>query len=159
MREEGDTIGGAVRCEVKGVPVGVGEPIFNKVQVELASAMMSIPAVKGFEYGLGMSAASVQGTESNDEMLIKKGKVRFNTNRAGGLLGGITTGEPIYFRVAFKPVSSISVPQRTVTDSGQAVALQVSGRHDVCVAPRAVAVVRAMTAIAIMDQILLRNKG
>ena len=158
VREEGDTIGGAVRCEVKGVPAGVGEPIFNKVQAELASAMMSIPAAKGFEYGLGMSAASVQGTESNDEMLIKKGKVKFNTNRAGGLLGGITTGEPIYFRVAFKPVSSIAVPQRTVTDSGQAVALQISGRHDVCVAPRAVAVVRAMAAITVMDQILLGSR-
>lgn len=157
VREEGDTIGGAVRCEIKGVPVGVGEPIFNKVQAELASAMMSIPAAKGFEYGLGMSAAAAQGTESNDEMLIKKGKVKFNTNRAGGLLGGITTGEPIYFRVAFKPVSSISQPQRTVTDSGQPVALQISGRHDVCVAPRAVAIVRAMAAITIMDQILLRN--
>ena len=157
VREEGDSIGGAVRCEIKGVPVGVGEPIFNKVQAELATAMLSIPAAKGFEYGLGMSAAAAQGTESNDEMLIKKGKVRFNTNRAGGLLGGITTGEPIYFRVAFKPVSSISQPQRTVTDSGQAVALQISGRHDVCVAPRAVAVVRAMAAITIMDQVLLRN--
>ena len=157
VREEGDSIGGAVRCEIKGVPVGVGEPIFNKVQAELATAMLSIPAAKGFEYGLGMSAAAAQGTESNDEMLIKKGKVRFNTNRAGGLLGGITTGEPIYFRVAFKPVSSISQPQRTVTDSGQAVAVQISGRHDVCVAPRAVAVVRAMAAITIMDQVLLRN--
>ena len=116
--------------------------------------MLSIPAAKGFEYGLGMSAAAAQGTESNDEMLLKKGKVKFNTNRAGGLLGGITTGEPIYFRVAFKPVSSISQPQRTVTDSGQAVAVQISGRHDVCVAPRAVAVVRAMAAITIIDQIL-----
>jgi chorismate synthase len=154
VREEGDSIGGAVRCEIKGVPAGVGEPIFNKVQADLAAAMMSIPAAKGFEYGLGMSAASAQGTESNDEMLIKKGKVKFNTNRAGGLLGGITTGEPIYFRVAFKPVSSISQPQRTVTDAGQAVALQISGRHDVCVAPRAVAIVRAMAAITIMDQML-----
>ena len=173
VRDEGDSIGGAVRCEIKGVPAGVGEPVFNKVQADLASAMMSIPAAKGFEYGLGMSAAAAQGTESNDEILsrdtacrVRKGqnieksttpKVKFNTNRAGGLLGGITTGEPIYFRVAFKPVSSISQPQRTVTDSGQAVALQISGRHDVCVAPRAVAVVRAMAAITIMDQILLRN--
>lgn len=154
VREEGDSIGGAVRCEINGVPAGIGEPIFNKVQAELAAAMMSIPAAKGFEYGLGMSAAAMQGSESNDEMLIKKGRVKFNTNRAGGLLGGITTGEPIYFRVAFKPVSSISQPQRTVTDSGQAVALQISGRHDVCVAPRAVAVVRAMAAITIMDQML-----
>ena len=157
VREEGDSIGGAVRCEIKGVPAGVGEPIFNKVQAALASAMLSIPAAKGFEYGLGMSAAAAQGSESNDEMLLKKGKVKFNTNRAGGLLGGITTGEPIYFRVAFKPVSSISQPQRTVTDSGQAVALQISGRHDVCVAPRAVAVVRAMAALTIIDQIL--SKG
>ena len=157
VNEEGDSIGGAVRCEIKGVPVGVGEPIFNKVQAELATAMMSIPAAKGFEYGLGMSAAATQGSESNDEMLIKKGKVKFNTNRAGGLLGGITTGEPIYFRVAFKPVSSISQPQRTITDSKQSVALQITGRHDVCVAPRAVAVVRAMAAITIMDQVLLRN--
>lgn len=203
VRDEGDSIGGAVRCEIKGVPAGVGEPVFNKVQADLASAMMSIPATKGFEYGLGMSAAAAQGTESNDEILsrdtacrvlmseannnrdmacrvltseannnrdtacrVRKGqnieksttpKVKFNTNRAGGLLGGITTGEPIYFRVAFKPVSSISQPQRTVTDSGQAVALQISGRHDVCVAPRAVAVVRAMAAITIMDQVLLRN--
>ena len=159
VREEGDSIGGAVRCEIKGMPAGVGEPIFNKVQAELASAMMSIPAAKGFEYGLGMSAATVQGSESNDEMLIKKGKVKFNTNRAGGLLGGITTGEPIYFRVAFKPVSSIAIPQRTVTDAGQSVAVQISGRHDVCVAPRAVAVVRAMAAITIMDQVLARSKN
>lgn len=154
VREEGDSIGGAVRCEINGVPAGIGEPIFYKVQAELAAAMMSIPAAKGFEYGLGMSAAAMQGSESNDEMLIKKGRVKFNTNRAGGLLGGITTGEPIYFRVAFKPVSSISQPQRTVTDLGQAVALQISGRHDVCVVPRAVAVVRAMAAITIMDQML-----
>lgn len=159
VREEGDSIGGAVRCEIKGMPAGVGEPIFNKVQAELSSAMMSIPAAKGFEYGLGMSAATVQGSESNDEMLIKKGKVKFNTNRAGGLLGGITTGEPIYFRVAFKPVSSIAIPQRTVTDAGQSVAVQISGRHDVCVAPRAVAVVRAMAAITIMDQVLARSKN
>ena len=159
VREEGDSIGGAVRCEIKGMLAGVGEPIFNKVQAELASAMMSIPAAKGFEYGLGMSAATVQGSESNDEMLIKKGKVKFNTNRAGGLLGGITTGEPIYFRVAFKPVSSIAIPQRTVTDAGQSVAVQISGRHDVCVAPRAVAVVRAMAAITIMDQVLARSKN
>ena len=156
VREEGDTIGGAVRCEIKGVRAGVGEPVFNKVQTELASAMMSIPAAKGFEYGLGMASASVQGSESNDEILVKKGKIKFNTNRAGGLLGGITTGESIYFRVAFKPVSSISQPQRTATDSGKAVALQIKGRHDVCVAPRAVAVVRAMAALAIIDQMLHR---
>ena len=157
LREEGDTIGGAVRCSIKGVPAGVGEPIFNKVQAQLASAMMSIPAAKGFEYGLGMAAAAAQGFESNDEMLIRKGKVKFNTNRAGGILGGITTGESIDFRVAFKPVSSLSQPQRTITDSKQPIALQISGRHDVCVAPRAVAVVRAMAALTLIDQLLCKN--
>ena len=119
--------------------------------------MMSIPAAKGFEYGLGMAAAAAQGSESNDEMLIRKGKVKFNTNRAGGLLGGITTGESIDFRVAFKPVSSLSQPQRTITDSKQPIALQISGRHDVCVAPRAVAVVRAMAALTLIDQLLCKN--
>ena len=146
-----------MRCSIKGVPAGVGEPIFNKVQAQLASAMMSIPAAKGFEYGLGMAAAAAQGFESNDEMLIRKGKVKFNTNRAGGILGGITTGESIDFRVAFKPVSSLSQPQRTITDSKQPIALQISGRHDVCVAPRAVAVVRAMAALTLIDQLLCKN--
>jgi chorismate synthase len=118
---------------------------------------MSIPAAKGFEYGLGMAAAVAQGSESNDEILVRKGKVKFNTNRAGGLLGGITTGESIDFRVAFKPVSSLSQPQRTITDAKQPVALQISGRHDICVAPRAVAIVRAMAAITIIDQLLSKN--
>lgn len=154
VRQERDSIGGAVTCVVKGMPAGIGNPIFNKLQASLAHAMMSIPAAKGFEYGQGMDAAILRGSQSNDEMYIAGHTPAFRTNRAGGLLGGITTGEDICFRVAFKPVASIAQPQHTITDTNQETTITVNGRHDICIAPRAAAVVKAMTAITLIDQMI-----
>lgn len=154
VAEEGDSIGGAVRCVITGVPAGLGNPVFGKLSSVFAAAMMSIPAAKGFEYGLGMDVAAVRGSESNDMMYMCDGVPCFKTNRSGGILGGITTGEDIYFRTAFKPVASIRRQQTTVTDSGAEISVSVGGRHDVCVAPRAVAVVKAMSALVLIDEMI-----
>lgn len=151
---DGDSVGGAVRCIVKGVPAGLGDPVFGKLQSDLAAAMMSIPAAKGFEYGQGMAAAQMRGSQSNDEMRIVNGKPVFMTNHAGGLLGGISTGEDIFFRVAFKPTPSIGRMQKSVDCNGNEVDVKVTGRHDACVVPRAVAVVEAMTAMVMIDKML-----
>ncbi len=157
-KSKGDSIGGAVRCVINGLPAGIGNPIFNKIQADLAYAMMSIPAAKGFEYGLGFKAASSFGSESNDAMEVDdNNNVSFKTNRAGGLLGGITTGEDIYFRVAFKPVSSISLPQNTVNDKGENVSVAIQGRHDVCIVPRATIIVESMAAIVIINHLLMQG--
>lgn len=150
-----DSVGGSVTCVIKGVPAGLGNPVFGKLSAELAAAMMSIPAAKGFEYGLGMEASAMFGSESNDMMYMSDGIPHFRTNRAGGILGGISTGEDIYFRVAFKPVASIGQWQSSVTDCGEEVDFQVKGRHDVCVAPRAVAVVKAMAALTLINEFLI----
>lgn len=150
-----DSIGGAVTTIIKGMPAGIGNPIFDKLQASLAHAIMSIPAAKSFEYGLGTNAAAAKGTQSNDEMRITPdGKPAFTSNNAGGILGGISTGQDIYFRVAFKPVASISTTQNTIDDSYNECTITVNGRHDTCVAPRATAVVKAMAAIAVLDHIL-----
>lgn len=152
VRNDGDSIGGVIRGIVKNVPVGLGEPVFDKVSADLAKAMMSIGATKGFEFGSGFAGTRLRGSEHNDEFYINTdGKIRTKTNNAGGTLGGITTGEDIYFRVAFKPVSTITKKQRTLNKEGKTVDLEVKGRHDPCVLPRAVPVVDAMAAIAIMD--------
>lgn len=152
---EGDSVGGVVHCSVKGMPAGKGEPVFGKIQASLAAAMLSIPACKGFQYGAGFSAASMFGSQHNDPMhYALDGTLVFEKNDAGGLLGGISTGQEIYFDVVFKPTPSISIPQTTVTDNGQNTLLTVSGRHDRCIAHRAAAVVRAMTALVLMDYCL-----
>ena len=151
IKEERDTVGAVVRVEVDNVPAGVGDPYFRKLQAVLAQAMFSINAVKGFEYGEGFNAASMRGSECNDVFVNDKGKIRTKTNPSGGIQGGISNGEKIYFNVAFKPIPTIMQPQHTVDVEGEEVIYDIEGRHDVCVVPRALPIVEAMTAIAIVD--------
>ena len=157
LKDDGDTTGGVVSCFVEGLPAGIGEPVFDKLQADLAKAMMSIPAAKGFEYGEGFASATMKGLEHNDAFVSKKGKIALASNHSGGIQGGISNGEDVFFKVAFKPVSSISKSQTTVDLSGKERKIQIKGRHDVCLVPRAVPVVEAMAAIVILDH-LLRNK-
>ncbi len=159
VRDEGDSLGGVVLCTARGVPVGLGEPVFDKLHADLAKAMVSINAVKGFEIGSGFSGVSLKGSEHNDPFeLDDKGDVRASTNNAGGVLGGISSGETIYFRVAFKPTSTIQKEQSTVTSTKKKTTLAAKGRHDPCVLPRAVPIVEAMTALVLMDH-YLRHRG
>lgn len=154
LRKEGDSTGGIVTCFVRNCPAGIGEPVFDKLSADLAKAMLSIPASKGFEYGEGFASVDMKGSEHNDTFENKKGKIVFSSNHSGGIQGGISNGEDIYFNVAFKPVSSISKKQKTVDRKGDEAEISVKGRHDICVVPRAVAVVEAMAAIVIVDHIL-----
>ena len=154
LRDEGDSVGGIVTCVIQGVPAGLGEPVFDRFQARLAHAMMSINATKGFEYGSGFAAASMQGSGHNDSFVMKGSEVHTVTNRSGGIQGGVTNGEDIYFRVAFKPVATIMKRQETVTRDGKEVTLDAHGRHDPCVIPRAVPVVEAMAAIVVLDMLL-----
>ena len=154
IKSEGDSIGGVIKCVIRNVMPGLGEPVFDKVSADLGKAMLSINAVKGFEIGSGFSGVSMRGSEHNDPMEIKNGKPTFTSNHAGGILGGISTGEEIYFRVAFKPVSTISKLQQTVNLQNEEVALMAEGRHDPCVLPRAIPIVDAMAALVIMDHYL-----
>lgn len=154
VRDEGDSIGGVVSCVVTGVPAGLGEPVFDRFQARLAHAVMSINATKGFEYGTGFAAAGMRGSEHNDPFVVKEGQIRAETNRSGGIQGGISNGEDIYFRVVFKPVATIMKRQDTVSREGKAVELEAYGRHDPCVLPRAVPVVEAMAAIVVLDMLL-----
>jgi chorismate synthase len=151
---EGDSIGGIIRGVIRGVPVGLGEPVFDKLHADLGKAMLSINAVKGFEVGLGFGAVHLKGSQHNDPFTSTHGSVHPKTNNAGGVLGGISTGELISFRVAFKPVATISKEQSTVTTSGAPTQLSASGRHDPCVLPRAVPIVDAMAALVVMDHYL-----
>lgn len=151
IKNECDTVGAAVRVEIDNVPIGLGEPCFDKFQAVLAHAIFSINAVKGFEYGEGFNAASMRGSECNDSFYNDNGKIRTTTNHSGGILGGITNGEKIYFNVAFKPIPSIMQKQRTVDKYGKEVELAIKGRHDVCVVPRVIPVVEAMTAIVLVN--------
>ena len=151
VKDERDTVGAVVRVEVDNVPAGVGEPYFRKLQAVLAQAMFSINAVKGFEYGEGFNAASMRGSECNDSFINDNGKIRTKTNHSGGIQGGISNGEKIYFNVAFKPIPTIMQPQHTVDVEGEDVIYDIEGRHDVCVVPRVLPIVEAMTAIAIVD--------
>lgn len=157
-RETGDSLGGLIRGLIKNVPVGLGEPVFDKLHADLGKAMLSINAVKGFEIGSGFGGTLFKGSEHNDAFVVKNGKIRTKTNYAGGVLGGISNGELIYFRVAFKPVSTIRKSQSTVDQNKKPVTLNISGRHDPCVLPRAVSIVEAMAALVIMDH-LLRQKA
>ncbi|MDR1951192.1 MAG: chorismate synthase [Bacteroidales bacterium] len=157
-KNEGDSLGGIVECVIEGCPVGIGEPIFGKLQAQLAEAMMSIPAAKGFEYGEGFCAATMKGSEHNDCYIFDscchlEGTIKPATNHSGGILGGISTGQNIVFRVAFKPIASISKSQETVDKQGTPIQLINRGRHDVCCVPRAVPVVEAMAALVIADNL------
>ena len=144
---------------IRNVPVGLGEPAFDKLPADLAKAMMSINAVKGFEIGRGFGVAEMLGSENNDIFEIKNGKVKTKNNNSGGTLGGISTGEDIYFRVAFKPTPTIAKEQITIDKNGKKVKLKAAGRHDPCVVPRAVAIVDAMAALVIMDHVLRARAG
>ena len=158
VRGECDSVGGVVKCVVQGVPVGLGEPVFDRCQALLAHAMLSINAAKGFEYGMGFGAAAMRGSEHNDAFVVKDGIVGTETNRSGGIQGGVTNGEDIYFRVAFKPVATIAREQKSVDSDGNAILFTAHGRHDPCVVPRAVPVVEAMTAMVLVD-LLLQTKA
>ena len=158
VKSEGDTIGGVIACVVKGCPVGLGEPVFGKLQAQLGAAMLSINAVKGFEYGLGFAGASGRGSEQNDVFVPdEKGGITTRTNNSGGIQGGISNGQDIYFRVAFKPVATLLREQETVDRDGSPTRLTARGRHDACVLPRAVPVVEAMAAVTILDAYLLNK--
>jgi chorismate synthase len=154
IRKEGDTVGGVVSCVIKNVPVGLGEPAFDKLHAELGKAMLSINAVKGFEYGSGFAGTQMKGSEHND-LFNTDGTTQ--TNRSGGIQGGISNGMDIYFNVAFKPVATIMQNQETINSKGEAVAMQGKGRHDPCVVPRAVPIVEAMAALVLADFSLLKR--
>ena len=162
MKREGDTIGGVVTCVIKGCPVGLGEPEFDKLHAQLGAAILSINAVKGFEYGEGFASASYRGSQQNDVFIPSSDKqqthdIKTKTNHSGGIQGGISNGEDIYFRVAFKPVATLLMEQETVNKEGEATKIDVHGRHDPCVLPRAVPIVEAMAAMTILDALLVDN--
>lgn len=151
VRHDRDTIGGIVTCVIKNTPVGLGEPVFDKLHAELGKAMLSINAVKGFEYGSGFEGIKLRGSQHNDEFYNEGGKIKTKTNFSGGIQGGISNGEDIYFNVAFKPVATIMQDQQTVDKGGNEVTVSGKGRHDPCVVPRAVPIVEAMAALVLID--------
>jgi chorismate synthase len=153
-RAEGDSLGGVIECVVRNAPVGLGEPVFDKLEADLAKGMLSLPATKGFEIGSGFSATRMRGSEHNDPFEMRGGKVRTATNFSGGIQGGISNGEDIYFRVGFKPTATIAREQKTVTASREQTKLGARGRHDPCVLPRAVPMVEAMAALVLCDHAL-----
>ncbi len=155
LRTEGNSIGGVIECVIRGVPPGLGEPVFDKLEAELAKAMLSLPATKGFEIGSGFDGARLTGLEHNDEFFTDDtGRIRTKTNRSGGIQGGISNGEEIFFRVAFKPTATVLREQNTVTKTGEATTLKARGRHDPCVLPRAVPMVEAMAHLVLVDHLL-----
>ena len=154
MRKEGNSVGGVIECVVRGVPPGLGEPVFDKLEADLAKAMLSLPATKGFEIGSGFAGSQLTGAEHNDIFEMRDGRVRTRTNFSGGIQGGISNGENLFFRVAFKPTATILRPQETVTVSGESTELLARGRHDPCVLPRAVPMVEAMAALVLCDHFL-----
>jgi chorismate synthase len=156
-RNEGDTVGGVVECRIKGVPAGWGEPMFGKYSAELAHAMFSLPAVKGFEIGDGFALANMKGSEANDTFINKNGQITTSTNHSGGIQGGISNGNDIVFRVAFKPIPSIAKPQQTVNRAGETCEIAIEGRHDVCALPRAVVLVEASAAMVTLDMGMMQE--
>ncbi len=156
-KKEGDSLGGIITCLIENCPVGLGEPVFDRLQADLAKAMLSINAVKGFEYGSGFEGSTWYGSQHNDEFVLKNGKVETSSNHSGGIQGGISNGMDIYFRVAFKPTATILKPQNTINDQGEKITQQVQGRHDPCVVPRAVPIVESMAALVLADH-YLRHK-
>src|SRR5216683_473964 len=153
-RANGDSLGGVIECVVRNAPVGLGEPVFDKLEADLAKAMLSLPATKGFEIGSGFSSTRMRGSEHNDPFEMRGGKIRTSTNYSGGIQGGISNGEEIYFRVAFKPTATIAREQKTVSASREQTKLAARGRHDPCVLPRAVPMVEAMAALVLCDHAL-----
>ncbi len=159
VKEGGDTLGGSITCVIENCPVGLGEPVFDKLHADLGKAMLSINAVKGFEYGSGFAGTKEKGSKQNDIFILKENKnsIETETNNSGGIQGGISNGEDIYFTVGFKPVATIMQDQQTISSDNEEVILTSKGRHDPCVVPRAVPIVEAMAALVIADH-LLRNK-
>ena len=157
-KREGDTVGGIVECRITGVPAGLGEPMFGKFSAELAHAMFSLPAVKGFEIGDGFALAKMKGSETNDTFINMDGQITTLTNHSGGIQGGITNGNDIVFRLAFKPIPSIAQPQQTVNRLGEPCEIAIEGRHDVCALPRALVLVEAMAALVTVDMMLLQGR-
>ena len=154
VRLDRDTIGGIITCIIENAPVGLGEPVFDKLHAELGKAMLSINAVKGFEYGSGFEGVAMRGSRHNDAFFREGDRVRTRTNYSGGIQGGISNGEPIYFNVAFKPVATIMQDQESIDKQGNAVTVSGKGRHDPCVVPRAVPIVESMAALVIADFLL-----
>ncbi|MDR1362686.1 MAG: chorismate synthase [Spirochaetaceae bacterium] len=159
LRKAGESAGGVVECQARGLPAGLGDPVFDKLDALLSRAVMSLGAVKGIEFGAGFAAASMKGSESNDRPLAfeNNGKINYAGNNAGGVLGGISNGACLVFRAAFKPVPSIARKQRSLDRAGREVELEIAGRHDICVCPRAAPVVEAMTALVLADLMLRRR--
>ena len=158
VRSEGDSVGGTIECIVRNVPAGLGEPVFDRLEADLAKAMLSLPATKGFEIGSGFAGTLLKGSQHNDAFEMRAGEVRTTTNRSGGVQGGISNGEPIIFRVAFKPTATIAQSQHTVTRQHEDTELAARGRHDPCVLPRAVPMVEAMATLVLCDH-ALRQKA
>jgi chorismate synthase len=159
VRKDGDTIGGVVTCVIRNVPVGLGEPVFGKLHAELGKAMLGINAVKGVEFGSGFKSAEMRGSEHNDAFVTEGGRIRTTTNFSGGIQGGISNGEDIVFRVAFKPVATLMQDQQTVDSEGEAVTVKGKGRHDPCVVPRAVPIVEALAACVVGDMVIQSGRG
>jgi chorismate synthase len=155
--KRGDSVGGAISCIIKNVPAGLGEPVFDKLHAELGKAMLSINACKGFEIGSGFDAAQAFGSAHNDEFYVTETGIHTRTNNSGGVQGGISNGEPIFFKCAFKPVATIRSEQQTISNQGEEVTLVASGRHDPCVVPRAVPIIEAMSALVLADFVLRNN--
>ncbi len=151
VKKAGDSVGGTIICRVNGLPVGWGAPVFDRLEADLAKAMMSLPATKGFEIGSGFKGTYLKGSEHNDLFEEREGKVRTKSNRSGGVQGGISNGEELYFRIAFKPTATVLQMQKTVNEKGENTELMGRGRHDPCVLPRAVPIVEAMTALVLID--------
>jgi len=158
VRKEGDSVGGVILSRVRNLPVGLGAPVFDRLEADLAKAMLSLPATKGFEVGSGFDGSLLRGSEHNDLFENRDGQIRTTTNRSGGVQGGISNGEELYFRTAFKPTATILQEQQTVDQDGKETVLVGRGRHDPCVVPRAVPIVEAMTALVLVDH-LMRHRG
>jgi len=156
LRAEGDSAGGIIECTVTNAPAGLGEPVFDKLDARLAAAVISIGACKGIEFGAGFAAAEMKGSENNDKPCVNE---KFTTNNCGGILGGISTGQDIVFRAVFKPTPSISKPQKALTKDGNVKEIEIKGRHDICIVPRAVPVVEAMTSLVLADFLLLSRSS
>ncbi len=154
MRAQGDSVGGLILCRVRNLPAGLGEPVFDRLEAGLAKAMLSLPATKGFEIGSGFAGTHQTGSQHNDLFETREGRIRTLTNNSGGVQGGISNGEELYFRVGFKPTATILSKQKTVTTQGEETELIGRGRHDPCVVPRAVPIVEAMTALVLLDHTL-----
>ena len=157
MRDQGDSVGGALMCRVRGLPVGLGSPVFDRLEADLAKAMLSLPATKAFEVGSGFAGTYLKGSEHNDPFEIRDGEIRTTTNNSGGVQGGISNGEELYFRTGFKPTGTILKEQDTVSKDKKNTKLKAKGRHDPCVLPRAVPIVEAMTALTLVDHWLMHH--